>query len=118
MIIAGFYLARSLSLPELEAVWPRFESLPCFADSPDAARLWLRLFKAISERQTEEMAATATALLTSGAPFPEYLLGAALLGHIGAGTHDAARALWQRELQRDAGPKSFPLAVTAAHISQ
>lgn len=119
MITIGFYLARSLAVPELEAVWPPFESLPCFASSPEVARPWLRLFKGIGERNPGEMSAAATALLAADVPLSgqrDNLVGIALLGHIGAGNRDAARALWQTE--RGRGPMSFPLAVTAAHLSQ
>jgi len=117
----GSHLARFLTAPELEIVWPRLESLPCFGGLTEVERSWLRLFKAIGQRRPGEMADAAELLLAVESPSSErraYLVGAALLGHLGAGHREAARTLWRKEPLQVVGSKSFAIAVLAAHVAQ
>jgi hypothetical protein len=119
MFQLGSHLARFLTASELEKVWPRLESLPCFATASEVETNWLQLFKAVGRRQPDAMAAAAAPLLAVESPSSErraYLVGVAVLGQLGTGNRDAARALWQGEALRVTGARSFPVVLLAAHI--
>jgi len=108
-------------MSELEEVWPRLESLPWFAATSEGETSWLRLFKAVGRRQPDEMAAAAARLLVLESPSSErrgYVVGAAVLGHLGAGNRNAARAVWQGEPLRITRSGSFPFALLASHLGQ
>ena len=121
MFQLGSHLARFLTASELEKVWPRLEALPCFVTTSEVETNWLRLFKAVGRRQPDAMAAAAAPLLASESPSPDqraYLVGAAVLGQLGAGNRDAARALWHKEPLRVTRSRSFAVALLAAHVGQ
>jgi spermidine synthase len=121
MFQLGSHLARFLTVSELEKVWPRLESLPCFAATSELETSWLRLFKAVGQRRPDEMASAAGRLLVLEPPSSErrgYVVGAAVLGHLGAGNREAARAVWQGEPLRFTRSGSFAFALLAAHVGR
>lgn len=68
-------------------------------DHPDPAQPgWAELLHHLADRNADGIARSATALLGSGQGSTEvrarYLLGMAMLGHLGAGRHGEAQALW------------------------
>lgn len=71
----------------------------CFASLQEFQRRWLALFHAVAQRDAAAMAQHASHLLASqtalGPEAREYLLLAAMAGHIAQGSPAVAAALWE-----------------------
>jgi len=112
-----------LSAQELNKIWVKIESSPCFKSLPPHALETFRLVKAVSNRDGRAMVDIATRILKankkiSDIPYPDYILGAALLGHLATGNPDAAVALWKQYAPTIVTQKKIPavlkfLATTA-----
>ena len=89
-----------LAWEDLAPLFARIERLPCARDLHDDQRRWLALFRAVAMRDAPRMGAYATALLATeqeaGREAREYLLLAALAGHIASGNRAAALDVWQK----------------------
>jgi spermidine synthase len=89
------YLAPQDAAP----VWERLTRAECFASLQDFQRRWLALFHAVAQRDGMAMAQHASHLLATqaalGPEAREYLLLAAMAGHIAQGSPTVAAALWE-----------------------
>jgi len=96
-------------------VWQRMLSSECFSSLQEFQRRWLVLFRAVAMRDAARMAEHAAHLLASqaelGAEAREYLLLAAMSGHLAAGEKDAALELWRahKAKLRNAATPAFRL---------
>lgn len=117
----GLEVLPHLRPGESAALWAALERWPCVAGLNPAGRAWVELFRAVGRRDGAAMALLATAILEreTGQPLlrRQYLLGAAMLGHLGAGNPQGTAELWARH--RDAFPAGdtpqFLFRLLAAH---
>ena len=112
-----------LAWDDLAPLWSRVQAARCFPRLHDFQRRWLALFRAVAARDAAGMAGHATALLASqteaGAEAREYLLLAAMTGHLAAGDRAAALQVWQAhgERFRRAATPAFRLLRCHARVS-
>ncbi len=91
------------------AVWDRIASKWCYAELEEFQRRWLALFRAVALRDAPRMAEHGAKLLETqpalGHEPREYLLVAAMAGHLALADPAAARKLWDAygEQVRNAG---------------
>jgi spermidine synthase len=86
-----------LSSDDVGAVWARIMGSACYDTLADSQRRWLALFQSVGARNPSRMADLATPLLAEKQPVPdagEYLLLAALAGHVASGDRKKALELW------------------------
>jgi spermidine synthase len=104
-----------LAADDAGAVWREIARAPCFAELHEFQRRWIELFRAVAARDAQRMAAHASRLLEStpelGAEAREYLVLAALSGHVASGARPAALELWnaQKGRLRTPGAPAFRL---------
>jgi spermidine synthase len=83
------------------AVWDAILAKWCFATLQEFQQRWLALFRAVARRDARRMAELAAHLLSTqpnlGAEPREYLVRAALAGHIASGDRAAALRLWNEQ---------------------
>ena len=88
-----------LAPDDVGAVWGRIVESPCYGSLQDFQRRWLALFHAVGQRQAGRMAELAGGLLRSQGEVVtearEYLLLAALAGHVALGENRRAIELWE-----------------------
>ena len=93
-----------LAWDDLAPLWSRVQAGRCFSGLYDFQHRWLALFRAVAARDAPRMAEHASVLLASqtdiGAEAREYLLAAAMAGHIAAGNREAALNAWQAHGER------------------
>jgi spermidine synthase len=97
-----FHVARTVNVAvepaEADAIWSRFETAPCFRRLQDEDQAWVRLFRAVGNRDAAAMAGQADALLATAAELTPsqrvFLLRASLAGNILTGGLDRAQAAW------------------------
>jgi hypothetical protein len=81
------------------AVWDRIVSKWCHAELLEFQRRWIALFRAVALRDAARMAEHGSHLLATQAPLGaeprEYLLLAAMTGHLAMGDKAAALELWK-----------------------
>jgi predicted membrane-bound spermidine synthase len=86
------------------AVWRRIQASACYASLRESQREWLLLLRAVAGRDAPGMAGLAEHILATqaglGAEAREYLVLAAMAGHIGARTPQKALELWNDESRR------------------
>jgi hypothetical protein len=86
------------------ALWRRIQASPCYPSLRESQREWLLLLRAVAGRDAAGMAALAEHILATqaglGAEAREYLVMAAMAGHIGAREPQKALALWNDESRR------------------
>ena len=87
-------LVPFLTRDELRGVWDKLKTSPCAARLGEPQRTWLALFAAVSERDAGNMVQVAEKLLRQDAARKDYLLGAAITGHLALYEHDKAIRLW------------------------
>jgi len=89
-----------LAWDDLAPLFARIERLPCAAALRDEQRRWLALFRAVAMRDAPRMGAYATTLLATereaGREARDYLLLAAMAGHLASGDRAAALEVWQK----------------------
>ena len=87
-----------LAPDDVGAVWGRIVGSACYPYLQDYQRRWLALFQAIGARNATRMAELAAPLLAEQQVLPagarEYLLLAALTGHVASGAKSKALELW------------------------
>ncbi|HUQ73680.1 MAG TPA: hypothetical protein VM183_03065 [Burkholderiales bacterium] len=112
-----------LSRDDVSSLWNRAAGARCFAGLQDFQRRWIELFRAVAARDALRMGAIATELLGTqtdlGNEARDYLLLAAMAGHVGAGRPDAALAVWRAhgERARSLGAAHFRLLRCHARAS-
>jgi spermidine synthase len=81
------------------AVWMRIAASPCYAWLQEFQRSWLELHRAVARRDAGRMAELGTLLLETQTDLRsearEFLLMAAMTGHIAAGGRARAEELWR-----------------------
>jgi len=89
-----------LAPAQAEAVWARLAGSPCHDGLHDIQRRWIALFRAVAMREALSMGRMAEDLLAMhkglDVEHREYLLAAAMSGHIAAGAPQRANAMWDR----------------------
>jgi len=104
-----------LSPDDVMVVWSRIAASPCFGSLQEFQRRWIGLFLAVAARDAPGMARLGSLLLASqselGAEAREYLLMAAMAGHIANRDKPAALGLWQSQAKqiRSAATPAFRL---------
>ncbi len=102
-----------LPAPEAQGVWARFAQAPCFASLHDFQRSWISLFAAVAAREPARSAELAGRLLESqpdlSADAREYLVTAAMTGHLASGARERARAVWDRHAKQQIRHLERPL---------
>ena len=90
-----------LSPGDLNAVWPALMVSRCYATLDGLQRRWLAFFRAVAARDAPAMAALAEELLAAqrdvSSEAREYLVAAALAGHVATGERARAVALWDAQ---------------------
>ncbi|HXF67793.1 MAG TPA: hypothetical protein VNK67_13995 [Burkholderiales bacterium] len=86
-----------LTREELASVWDRLRASPCAGRLPGPLREWIRLFAAVSARDTDRMAQLAEKLLGQDGARRDYLLEVAITARLARNERAQALALW-REL--------------------
>jgi hypothetical protein len=83
---------------DAEQVWREIALRKCFAELHEFQRRWIDLFRAVAARDAPRMAERAAQLLAStpelGVEAREYLVLAAMSGHLASGNKPAALELW------------------------
>jgi hypothetical protein len=89
-----------LSAEEAKAVWDRIERSSCGPRTGSSERQWIELMRAVGRRAAADMARLAEILLAKPSDLPaghrQYLLAAAMAGHLAQGKRAEAVALWTR----------------------
>lgn len=88
-------LVPFLTPDELRGVWDKLKTSPCAARLGEPQRTWLALFAAVSGRDAGNMVRLAETLLGQDAARKDYLVGAAITGHLALDERDMAIALWK-----------------------
>ena len=101
---------------QARALWSRLAASPCFASLHEFQRRWIALFHAVGTRDAARMAGLASNLLATqtllGIDAREYLLMAAMAGHIATRNQTAALELWYAHgglIGRDVAAPAFRL---------
>jgi hypothetical protein len=100
-------------------MWSRIARSRCFATLHEFQRQWIGLMRAVAARDAPAAGAIATELLETqseaGAEVREYLLMAALAGHLGAGRREAALEVWSRHGERARAGASVAFRLLRCH---
>ena len=108
-----------LSPDDAGAVWRSIVSKWCYAELLEFQRRWLALFHAVALRDAAGMASHASHLLATqgalGAEPREYLLLAAMAGHIATGDKAAALKLWDTHARQLRSPGQPALRLLRCH---
>jgi spermidine synthase len=108
-----------LSPDDLSALWTRVAQTPCAGTLQEFQRRWLALFRSVAMRDAPRMAVLATELLGNqgdlGNEARDYLLMAAMAGHVAAGKSDAALEVWKAHGERGRLLASAPFRLLRCH---
>jgi predicted membrane-bound spermidine synthase len=108
-----------LAWQDLAPLWTRLASGRCYDMLTDFQRAWIALFRAVAARDAERMARIGTALLGAqsdlGNEARDYLLLAAMAGHLASGNRDAALEVWQKHGERGRAAASAPFRLLRCH---
>ena len=118
-----YQLARTfnpmLSAADAGPVWDRIERSPCSSPLGADKREWIDLMKAVGRRDAPRMAQLADALLAKTSDLPtghrQYLIAAAMTGHLAQGKRAEASALWNRYPQDVDDTNDVGLRLLYAH---
>lgn len=85
---------------EMASIWAVVESLGCGSRLSPVERMWLDLFKAVSDRDARRMADTAQRLLDAGGPAltparRKYAVATVMLGELVLGNHQTVSRVWE-----------------------
>jgi len=108
-----------LSWDDLAPLWGRLATGGCFGTLRPFQREWIALFRAVAARDAPRIGVLATDLLGMqddlGNEARDYLLLAAMAGHLAAGQREAAMAVWQAHGDRGRGAASAPFRLLRCH---
>jgi hypothetical protein len=100
-------------------VWQRILSGKCIGELQEFQRRWLALFRAVAARDASRMAQHASDLLRTqpelGAEAREYLVLAALAGHVASSNNAAALELWRTHKPKLRSPASPAFRLLRCH---
>jgi spermidine synthase len=89
-----------LSPMEMEMIWRDLEAVPSVSCLPESLHHWISLYKAVGNRQFEQVLQEASALLPEGRITPSadhnYLVMVSLLAYLALQQPDAALTFWHR----------------------
>lgn len=98
-----------LSPAESRAVLEAMGDLPCLSKLDGNQSLWAQLLRQVADRNAKGFGETAEQLLENGQGTTEtrgrYLLGMAMLGHLGDGNQVRAKLLWEKFAAKVLGDK-------------
>jgi hypothetical protein len=108
-----------LSPQEMDVIWNDIESAPCFAQLPQTIQQWANLYKAIGQRNFQQILQFANELLPKVGSIADskendYLLMVAMLAHIALQEDDRAMALFRRYTQGTTLPVELRLLAAIA----
>lgn len=115
--LAGLAIKALPYLPpgDARAVLDAARRLPCFTGLTPEQQPWVQLLEQVVARDAKGFGATAQDLLERGQGATEvrkrYLLGMAVLGHLGAGDQAGAKAIWQKHARTALGTRPPGLAL-------
>jgi spermidine synthase len=108
-----------LAADDAGAVWREISSRKCFLELHAFQRRWIELFRAVAARDAARMAEHATELLATQAQLAtearEYLLLAAMAGHVAAGNKASALELWAAHKAQLRTPQSAAFRLLRCH---
>jgi hypothetical protein len=108
-----------LSWEDLAPIWGRLASGRCFGTLQEFQQRWISLFRAVALRDAERISALATGLLGTqsdlGHEARDYLLLAAMAGHVAAGKRDSALEVWKTHGERSRSAGSAPFRLLRCH---
>jgi spermidine synthase len=93
-------LSPFLTREELRPVWQRITSSRCAERLHEPQRTWVALLAAVAERDAANMIRLAEALLDRDQERKEYLLSAAITGHLALNQRERALRLWRQYADR------------------
>lgn len=120
-VLAGVAIKVLPYLPaaEARAVIAAMEALPCFGSLNGSQSLWPALLRHVADRNAAGIGESADALLAQGQGATEvrlrYLIGMAMLGHLGAADPQRARTVWEKFGQMPLKDKPLGLALQILH---
>ena len=91
---------------------------PCFRSLKESQRLWIALFRAVAGRDARSMARHASEVMRLqelNRDATEYLLAAAMAGHVALGEGEAAADLWRRHRDSVARPDAPAFRLLQCH---
>ena len=104
------------------AVWQQMIAAKCYSELQEFQRRWLVLFRAVALRDAPRMAEHATHLLATqaelGSEAREYLLLAAMSGHVASGNKNAALELWRAQKARVRSPAAPAFRLLRCHAER
>ncbi|NJO15778.1 MAG: fused MFS/spermidine synthase [Thioploca sp.] len=108
-----------LSPQEMDVIWNDIESASCFAQLPQTIQQWTNLYKAISQRNFEQILQFANELLPQANSIADskandYLLMVAMLAHIALQDYNSAMVLFGRYTQGTILPVELRLLAAIA----
>jgi spermidine synthase len=108
-----------LAADDLSGVWTRIATTSCYGSLQDFQRGWIALFRAVAARDAARMAELGARLLEKqtelGAEAREYLLLAAMAGHIANRNRAAALELWRAQQKQIRAPWSPAFRLLRCH---
>jgi hypothetical protein len=112
-----------LSPQEMAVIWNDIEAAPCFAQLPPTIQQWANLYKAIGQRNFEQILQFTNELLPQTDSIPvsrenDYLLMVAMLAHITLQDYNHAMMLFGRYTQKNLNILPIELRLLAAIASQ
>ncbi|MCK5506824.1 MAG: hypothetical protein KAJ10_16785, partial [Thermodesulfovibrionia bacterium] len=100
--VVALRMAPYLRPAELEGVWSVLEAGQCFQTLTPRDNAWIKLFKAVGQRDVEEMKVTAEYLLANERDLPpapkKYIAAAGMIAHIKEGNPDKSLRIWNEHL--------------------
>jgi predicted membrane-bound spermidine synthase len=108
-----------LSPQEMAVIWNDIELAPCFSQLPPTIQQWFNLYKAIGQRNFEQILLFANELLPQTGSIAasqenNYLLMVAMLAHVASQDYNRAMALLERYTQRTDPPVELRLLAAIA----
>jgi len=108
-----------LSWDDLTPLWAKLTAARCFDTLKDFQQAWLLLFRAVAARDAARMGTFASALLGTqgdlGNEAGDYLLLAAMAGHLGTGNREAALQAWKHHGERGRSAATAPFRLLRCH---
>ena len=108
-----------LSAREGKTLWNRIGSPSCRISLSEAQNLWIELYRAVAGRDGATMALLAQKLLLLPSDLPtgnrQYLVAAAMTGHLARGERDRAAAVWNANPKEVDGTTDLTLRLLYAH---
>jgi spermidine synthase len=107
--------AAYLNAGELEPIWNKITSSPCYQTAATEEKMWVDLFAAIARRSSSDMVRYGTELLASRTPISQgdlaYLSTVTAAGYVQMGQIAQGRSLLQEQLKKlsGLGPYEFPV---------